>query len=134
MEKTAKNTFVGGHARFEGRGAPGDKNLYNLFCRHRRFEYFLSNNFFKKNNIFQNINKNFFGDVTIFEGTGGRTTKMNVTFFFGKCGTKYSFQVFFSKNPIPSDLNPINWFWGHIFPHICGSIGPIVSKNNRVHP
>ncbi len=27
-----------------------------------------------------------------------------------------------------------NWFWGHIFPHICGSIRPIVSKNNTVHP
>ncbi len=27
----------------------------NLFCRHRRFEYLLSNNFFEKNNIFQNI-------------------------------------------------------------------------------
>ncbi len=30
-----------------------------------------------------------------------------------------------------SDLNPKNWFWGHIF---RGSIGPIVSNNNRVHP
>ncbi len=41
------------------------------------------------------------------------------------------FLVFFWKNPIPSDLNLKNWFWGHIFPHICGFMGPIVSKNNR---
>ncbi len=52
LEKTLKNPFVRGHIRFEGRGAPGDKNQYNLFGRHRRFEYFLSNNFFKKDNIF----------------------------------------------------------------------------------
>ncbi len=71
LEKTAKNPFMGGHGRFEGRGALSDKNQYNLFYRHRHFEYFLSNNFFEKNNIFQNISeKLFLGDVTIFEGTG----------------------------------------------------------------
>ncbi len=36
LEKTAKNPFVGGYGSFEGRGAPGDKNQYNLFCRHSR--------------------------------------------------------------------------------------------------
>ncbi len=50
--KNCEEPFVGGHGRFEGKGAPGDKNQYNLFCRHQRFEYFLSNNFFEKNNIF----------------------------------------------------------------------------------
>ncbi len=70
MEKTAKNSFVGEHDLFEGRGAPGEKNQYNLLCRHRRFEYFLSNNFFEKNKIFENISeKLFLGCVTIFEGT-----------------------------------------------------------------
>ncbi len=59
LEKTAKNPFVGGHGRFKRRGGPGDKNKYNLFCRHRRFEYFLSNNFFEKN-IFQNISEKLF--------------------------------------------------------------------------
>ncbi len=82
LEKTAKNPFVGRNGRFEGREAPGDKNQYNLFCRHRRFEYFLSNNFFEENNIFlNNSEKLFWGDVTIFEETGCRTTKINVTFF-----------------------------------------------------
>ncbi len=54
MEKIAKTPFVGEHDRFEGRAASGDKNQYNLFCRHRRSEYFSFNNFFEKNNIFQN--------------------------------------------------------------------------------
>ncbi len=52
-------------------GAPDNKNQLTFFCRHRRFEYFLSNNFFEKNNIFQNISeKLFLLGVTIFEGTG----------------------------------------------------------------
>ncbi len=55
LEETAKNPFMEGHDLFEGRGASGDKNQYNIFCRYRRFEYFLSNNFFEKTNIFQNI-------------------------------------------------------------------------------
>ncbi len=57
LEKTAKTPFVGvgGHDCFEGRGASGDKNQYNLFCWHQqRSEYFSFNNFFEKNNIFQN--------------------------------------------------------------------------------
>ncbi len=41
---------------------------------------------------------------------GSSYTKNEYDLFFGKWGTKYSFSVFFSKNPIPSDLNPKNWF------------------------
>ncbi len=71
LEKTAKNPFVGGHDRFEVRGASGDKNQHILFCRHRRFKYFYLTTFSKKNNIFQNIRKTFFlWGVTIFEGMG----------------------------------------------------------------
>ncbi len=93
------NPFVRGHGRFEGRGAPGDKNQYNLFCYHPRFEYFLSNNFFEKNNISQNISeKLFLVGVTIFEGTGGRTTKMNITFFLIN-GVPNTVFKFFSQEP-----------------------------------
>ncbi len=92
LEKTAKNLFVEGHDRFEGGGASGDKNQYNLFCRHRRFESFFILQLFLKKQYFQNKSeKLFLGGVTIFEGPGSRTTKMNITFFFGKRGTKYSF-------------------------------------------
>ncbi len=50
-------------------------------------------------------------------------------------GYQIQFLSFFlKKKPILFDLNPKNRFWGHIFPHICGSVGRIVSKNNRVHP
>ncbi len=60
LEKTAKNPFVEGHNGFEGRGAYGDKNQFKLFCKHLRFEYFSFNNFFEKNNIFQNNSKKLF--------------------------------------------------------------------------
>ncbi len=62
LEKIAKNPFVEGHDRFEGRGASGDRNQYNLYCRHRRFKYFSFNNFLeeKKKNIFQNNSQNYF--------------------------------------------------------------------------
>ncbi len=49
-------------------------------------------------------------------------------------GYQIQFLSFFLKKPIPFDLNPKYRFWGHIFSHICGSIGPIVSKNNRIYP
>ncbi len=81
-------------------GAPGDKNQYNLFCRPRCFEYFSFNNFFEKNNIFQNKSeKLFLGGVTIFEGTGGRTTKMYITFFWGN-EVPNTVLKFFSRNTL----------------------------------
>ncbi len=91
---------------------------------------------FSKKTIFSKIKakNNLEGGTTIFEGMGCQTNKMNITFLVGKWGTKYSFYFFFSKNPIQADLNPKNWFWGHIFPNICGFIWPIVYKNNKVHP
>ncbi len=70
--------------------------------------------------------------MTFFEGTGFRTTKMT-TFFLGNWLTNTVLKFFPQKNPTPSDLNPKNWFCGHVFPHIYDSIGPIVSKNNRIH-
>ncbi len=87
LEKIAKHPFVRGHDRFEGRRSSGDQNQYNLFCKHCRFEYFLFNNCFEKNNTFQNNSeKLFLGCITIFEGTGRRTIKMNITFFLGGDG------------------------------------------------
>ncbi len=97
MEKTAKNTFVGERDRFEGSGESGDKYQNNLFCRHRRFEYFSFNNFFKESNIFQNNGERLFlRGVTIFEGMGRRTTKMNITFFW-KNGVSNTVFKFFSQ-------------------------------------
>ncbi len=87
-----------------------------------------------KDTIFSKITtKIFLGGATIFEGTGRRTTKINITIFLGN-GVSSTIWSFFLKNSIPSDLNPKNWFWGYILPHICGSIGPIVSENYRIHP
>ncbi len=77
---------------------------------------------------------NFWGATTIFEGTRRRTTEMNITFCMGNRMPNTVFKFFPSKNLIQSDSNRKNWFWGHIFPLICGSIGPIDFKNNRAHP
>ncbi len=46
--------------------------------------------------------------------------------------TDYGFEIFSSK-PRTSWVKK-NQFWGHTFPHISGSNGPIVFKKNRVHP
>ncbi len=98
---------------------------------------------FSKKTIFSKISaKNYFWGAWPFlrERRADDKNECNLFFFFffWKIGyppnTQTKFLSFFSKTPISSDLNPKNLFWGHIFPHICGSIGPIVSKNNRVHP
>ncbi len=41
---------------------------------------------------------------------------------------RISIEVFFSKTTIPSDLNPENWFWRLISPHICVLLGRLFSK------
>ncbi len=129
LEKIGKKPFVGGHDCFEGRGTSCDKNQYNLFCRHLRSEYFSFKNFFERNNLFQNnIKKLFLGVHNHFWGNGASDNKNKYNPFWGQWGTKYSFKVFFSKNFIPSDLNPKNWFCMHIFPHIWGSVQPMFPK------
>ncbi len=76
--------------------------------------------------------------MPIFEVRRYRTTKINITFFFGGEGegnevlsTVFSF---FLKKSNTVWYKPEKLVLGAHFPHICGSIGPIVSKNNRVHP
>ncbi len=48
--------------------------------------------------------------------------------FYRRRGTQYGFEIFSSKTHIPAEWKPKNQFLGHIFLHIGGSIGPIVSK------
>ncbi len=97
LEKMRKIIF-GRTYRFEGREVSGDKNQYSLFRMQWGFEYFSFNSFFKKNNIFQNNSKKlFFGGMTIFEGMGRRTTKMNVTFFLGYGVPNTVFKFFLQK-------------------------------------
>ncbi len=88
-------------------------------------QFFSKKPFFRKNIIFQNnYKKKCLGAVTIFRGMGRRTTKMReLSFCIGN-------EV---PNTVFKFLYPKNWFWVHIFPHICGSIGPVVSKNGRFH-
>ncbi len=92
LEKTTKNPFVGGYCRFERRGHLATKINITFFVGINVLNIFYLTTFSKKNNIFQNIREKLFLEgVTIFEGTGCRMTKMNITYFFGKWGTKYSF-------------------------------------------
>ncbi len=93
LEETAKNPFVVGNDHFQGRGHLATKINITFFVGIDGLNIFYLTIFSKKkNNIFQNKSeKLFLGGVTIFEGTGDPTTKMNTTFIFGKWGTKYSF-------------------------------------------
>ncbi len=78
---------------------------------------------FSKKTIFPKItgNKHFWGHDLLW-GTGTSDDKNEYNLFWGKWGTGYSFKVFSPENPIPSDWNPKNWFWGHIFLHISEDI------------
>ncbi len=134
LEKTTKTHLWEDMNVLRGGESLATKISVTFFCKHRRFEYFSFNNFFEKNNIFQNNSEKLFLGAWPFLSERVSDNKNEYNFFF-RNGVFSSVLKFFSqKTPIPSDLNPKNWFWEHIFPHICGSIGPIVSKNNRVHP
>ncbi len=99
LEKTAKNLFVRGHGRFEGRGQLATKINITFFVGFDVLNIFYLTTFSKRKHIFQNISeKLFLMDVTIFEGTGGRTTKMNITFFLVN-GYQIQFLSFFLKKP-----------------------------------
>ncbi len=90
---------------------------------------------FSKKSIFSRITvKNDFGRHDHFWGNGVLDVTNIYNLSFGKWVPNTVFKFFSSKTPIPLDLKSKNWFCGHIFPHICGFSGPIVSKNNIVHP
>ncbi len=46
---------------------------------------------------------------------GRLTTKINTPLFWGNEVPNTVFKFFPQETIIPSDLNPKNWFWGHIF-------------------
>ncbi len=70
--------------------------------------------------------------MAIFQGMWFRDNKNKYNLFYGKWDTEYGFEIFFSRNHIPVEWKQKkNQFWGHIFPHIYGSIGPIVSKKKK---
>ncbi len=121
LKKTAKIPFVGGQDCFKGKGRLATKINIIFFVGIDVLNIFYLTSFSKKT-IFSKITaKNYFWGHSEFY------------LFWGEMGNRIRFLSFFLKKPVPSDLIPKNWFWGYIFPHICGSIVPIVSKNNRVH-
>ncbi len=129
LEKIAKTLFVGRYDHFEGRVAPGDKNPCNILCGHRRFEYFSSNKFKKKKQYFSKYKwKIIFAERNNFWVKEESDDKNEYDIFFGKWGTKYSVQVFFSKTPIPSDLNPKTRFWGTFSPISVVLLGRLFPK------
>ncbi len=70
--------------------------------------------------------------MTIIERTGRLITKMNVTFSMGNNLPYTVFKFFAQQNRYRLNESQKTGF-RDTFPHISGSIGPIVSKNNRVH-
>ncbi len=71
--------------------------------------------------------------MTIFKGMGRRTAEVNIMFSVGNEVPNTVFKFFSQKSPYRLNESRKTGFWGHIFSYICGSAGPIVSKNNRVH-
>ncbi len=66
-----------------------------------------------------------------FSGNEVSDDKNEYNLLYGKWATKYGFEIFSSKTPIPAEWKPRNQFWGHISPHVTGSVGPIVSKKKK---
>ncbi len=96
-----------------------------------RFQIFFINDFFRKKKKISKINKkhNFWRPWPFL-----REQDNQYNLFRRRWDTQYCFYVFSSKTRIPAEWKPKTQFSGHIFPHINGSIGPIISKNNRIHP
>ncbi len=124
--------------RFEGKRRLATKINIIFFVGINVLNIFHSITFSKKT-IFSKITaKNYFWGHDYFWGNGAPTTKINITFFLegGKrvpnTVLKFCFFFFFKKPHTIWLETRKTGFWAN-FPHICGSIGPIVSKNNRVH-
>ncbi len=118
-----------------GSGRLAIKINITLFVGNEDLNIFQLTIFFEKKTIFSKITaKNNFLGHDHFVGNGAPNYKNEYNLFHGKWGIKYSFEDFSSKKPIRAEWKPKNWFWGHIFLHVSGSIGPIVSKFNRIQP
>ncbi len=82
-----KNCFGGTFDDFLGKGGVLPQKLTLLFLG---WEYFIS--VFQKKAVFsKKIVKNRFWGPSLLKGRGCLATKMNITFFYGKCGFKYFF-------------------------------------------
>ncbi len=135
-----KSPFVGGHGRFEGRWASGDKNQYNLFCRHRRFEYFLSNNFFEKNNISKTSISQIFcicswprksKNINITNFMWGKTSTFGQVKQFAKfeCQLKIYESLYFGRTCFIIDLHvDKDWKISFSFCHNLNSVSAVILK------
>ncbi len=128
LEETAENHFVWKHDRFEGRGRLGTKINVTFFVGIDVLNILHLTTFSKKT-IFSKITvKNYSSGSWPFLRERALPDDKNEYNLILENGVPNTVLKFFPKKPYMSDLNPKNWFWGHIFPHICGSVGPIVSK------
>ncbi len=67
--------------------------------------------------------------MTLFQGMGSRTAKMNKTFPMGNGVLNAVLKIFPQKPPYRSNEGQKTFMGAH-FPYLSGSIGPIVSKKN----
>ncbi len=101
--------------------------VFNIFHK----TIFFIKQFFRKNNIFQNnCEKNFWGDLTIFEGTGRRMRKINITFSVGNV-VPILFLSFFLKEPHTGWMKSKKPILGAHFPPYLWFYWAAVFKNNR---
>ncbi len=128
-----KNPFVGGHDRFEGKGASGDKNQYNLFCRHPGFEYFSFKIFFskKKQYFIKYRRKIIFGGHDHFWGNRSSEDKNEYNLFLEN-GVPNAVFKFFLQKPITIWLKPEKLILeAHFPPYSVVLLGWLFFKNNR---
>ncbi len=118
----------------EGRRCSATKININFFVRNKVLNISYIIIFSKKHYFPKQLRKITFERLDNFSGNGVLDDKNEHNLFPGKWDTEYGFEIFSSKNTTPAEWKPKIQFWGHIFPHINGSTGPIVSIKNRVHP
>ncbi len=86
---------MGGHDRFEGRGASGTKINITFFVGIDVLNIFHLTKFSKKNNIFQNNSEKVFSWHDPFRGNGASDDKKGYNFFF----FLQFLSLFLKKNP-----------------------------------
>ncbi len=119
-----------------GRGCLATKININFFERNEVLNIFDTTIFFKKETIPSEIivKNNFGGNMTIFQEVVCPATKMNITFSMGNGVPNTELKHFPRKTVYWLNESQKTSFGGHIFSHVSGSTGLIVSKTNRVHP
>ncbi len=124
-----KKPFTGGHTVLRGH-LTTNQYIFSVGIEVLNISHLTI--FSKKENYFFKIAvKNYFCGAWPFLRQRGDG---HIPFSLANYVPKIQFLSVFFKKPHTIWLKPKKLVLGAHFPHICDSIGPIVSKNNSVHP